>query len=255
MNKHVSGASLKDSVSEEEWKLRVELAAAYRMAADNGWDDLIFTHFSVRIPGPEHHFLLNPFGLLFEEITASSLVKVDVNGNALQDTNYMLNPAGFTIHSAVHMAREDAHCIIHTHTKEGIAVASLEEGLLPMSQSALSVSHDVAYHAYEGIVFDGEEKDRLIPNMQDKCSIILRNHGLLTMGKTVAEAFMRMHFLQRACEAQIMAQSTGQKIIIPPDHVGERVHGQTNTVFEMMSALFSDTMVRKAERLDPSFKD
>ncbi|MCK5575916.1 MAG: class II aldolase/adducin family protein, partial [Sphingomonadales bacterium] len=229
MNKHVSGASLKDSVSEEEWKLRVELAAAYRVAAHDGWDDLIFTHFSVRIPGPEHHFLLNPFGLLFEEITASSLVKVDVNGNALQDTNYMLNPAGFTIHSAIHMAREDAHCIIHTHTKEGIAVASLEDGLLPMSQSALSVSHDVAYHTYEGIVFDGEEKDRLIPNIADKSSIILRNHGLLTMGNTVAQAFMRMHFLQRACEAQLLAQATGEKIIIPPDHVGERVHGQTNT--------------------------
>ncbi|MCH8347442.1 MAG: class II aldolase/adducin family protein, partial [Proteobacteria bacterium] len=192
MNDSQKFTNVKESVSDEEWRLRCDLAACYRYAADQKWDDLIFTHFSVRLPGKDKQFLINPFGVLFEEITASNLVKIDIKGKPLHPTPYIVNPAGFVLHSAIHSAREDAHCIIHLHTPEGIAVAAQKEGLLPISQTALSVFSDLAYHDYEGIVFDAEEKERLIPNIAGKNCILLRNHGLLATGKTIAENIQAM---------------------------------------------------------------
>jgi ribulose-5-phosphate 4-epimerase/fuculose-1-phosphate aldolase len=195
MNRGMSGAkalesveipSLKDKVSDEEWQIRVDLAAAYRMVAHYGWDDLIFTHLSARIPGPEHHFLLNPYQLMFEEVTASSLVKVDVQGNPVDPTPFITNPAGFTIHSAVHMGREDAMAVMHLHTPAGQAVAAHSEGLLPLTQTAMLVRQDVAFHDYEGVAIDLDERERLVANLGDKGAMILRNHGTLALGKSSA---------------------------------------------------------------------
>src|SRR3954447_2870378 len=181
--------SLEGKVSDSEWALRVDLAAAYRIVADYRWDDLIFTHLSVRIPGPEHHFLLNPYNLMFEEVTASSLIKVDVSGNPVQPTPFITNPAGFTIHSAIHMARDDAHAVMHLHTPHGQAVSAHAEGLLPLTQTAMLIRDEVAYHEYEGIAVDLSERERIVADLGDKSAMIFRNHGTLTVGETVGEAF------------------------------------------------------------------
>ncbi|MDP8914006.1 MAG: class II aldolase/adducin family protein, partial [Pseudomonadota bacterium] len=173
--------SLEGKVSEEEWKIRVDLAAAYRLVAYHGWDDLIFTHLSARVPGPEHHFLLNPYNLMFEEVTASSLVKVDMEGNPVEPTPFITNPAGFTIHSALHMARPDAHAVIHLHTPHGQAVAAHSEGLLPLTQTAMLIRDDVAYHDYEGVAVDLDERERLVADIGDKGAMLLRNHGTLAI--------------------------------------------------------------------------
>ena len=247
--------SVKDHVSPEEWKARQHLAACYRMAAHYGWDDLIFTHFSYRIPGPEMHFLINPFGLYFEEITASSLCKVDLNGNLVMPSDYFINPAGFMIHGAIHGAREDAHCILHTHTVAGMAVSAQKEGLLPLSQTAMSVYSDLAYHEYEGIVLDAEERERLLPNIGDKNNVILRNHGLLTMGADIGEAFMRLFFLQKACETQIAIMSSGREVITPSDDVVARVAAQTAGGMMGLNSLNWDAFIRKADRLFPDYKN
>src|SRR4029453_9779647 len=207
MTTAVKTSSIRDQVSEAEGQARVDLAAAYRLVALYGWDDLIFTHLSARVPGPEHHFLINPYGMMFEEITASSLVKVDLAGKIVMDSDYSINPAGFTIHSAVHAAREDALCVMHLHTNEGIAVSAQEEGLLPISQQALFVLASVGYHDYEGLALNDEEKPRLVADLGKKTFLILRNHGLLTVGPTVSDAFLSMFLLQRACKIQIMAQA------------------------------------------------
>ena len=202
---HIRGA-----VSAEEWAVRVDLAAAYRLVALYGWDDLIFTHLSARVPGPEHHFLINPYDMMFEEITASSLVKIDVEGQPVVPTSHPVNPAGFVIHSALHMAREDAHAVMHLHTPHGQAVSAMADGLLPHTQTAMIAKHDVAYHEYEGIATYLEERERLVEDMGHKNMMILRNHGTLTVGETVAEAFIKMYFLERACEAQCLALAGGQ---------------------------------------------
>lgn len=206
--------SIKENVSAEEWAARVDLAAMYRLTALHGWDDLIFTHISHRVPGPEHHFLINPYGMLFEEITASSLVKVDLDGEIVQETEYMINPAGFTIHSAVHMAREDAAVVMHLHTDQGVAVSAQKHGLLPISQTAMIVLHDLAYHDYEGIALDHDERERIVADMGDNNALLLRNHGTLTCGETAADAFNRMFFLERACQMQIMALSAGRENLL-----------------------------------------
>lgn len=245
---------LRGEISEEEWKLRVDLAACYRIIADFGWDDWIFTHLSARVPGPETHFLINPFGLLFEEITASNLIKVGLDGLPAGPTNYLVNPAGFVIHSAIHGAREDAHCVLHVHTREGLAVAAQKRGLLPISQIALAVLDDLAYHDYEGIVLDAEEKERLLPALGDKNNLILRNHGLLTVGTSVGEAFLRLYALQTACEAQVLAQAGGEVIELEPE-LATRVGGQAMTGFQALIPLSWDAVLRKAERLDPGFKE
>lgn len=246
--------SLKGEVSEEEWRLRVDLAAAYRLVAHYGWDDLIFTHLSVRIPGPEHHFLLNPYQLMFEEITASSLVKVDVYGNAVGPTPFITNPAGFTIHSAVHMAREDAHAVMHLHTPPGQAVAAQAEGLMPLTQTAMLVREDIAYHDYEGVAVDLDERERLVANLGPKNMMILRNHGTLAVGPSVGEAFVRLYFLERACEAQIMALSAGASLNHPPQGTPEVAAQQGAAGLSVGAKLLAwPALLRKAARLDPSF--
>src|SRR5215475_11603690 len=187
---------VRDLVTAEEWKVRVDLAAAYRLVALYGWDDLVFTHISARVPGPEHHFLINPYGMMFEEITASSLVKVDLEGKIVMESEYQINPAGFTIHSAVHAAREDALCVMHLHTECGIAVSAQENGLLPISQQSLFALASLAYHNYEGLALNENEKPRLVADLGNKQNLILRNHGLLTIGANAAEAFLGMYNLE-----------------------------------------------------------
>ena len=201
--------SLEGKVSEEEWTLRVDLAATYRLVAYYGWDDMIFTHISARVPGPEHHFLINPYGLMFDEITASSLVKIDVDGNKVQDSPYPVNPAGFTIHSALHMNRDDAHCVIHLHSTDGVAVSAQAEGLLPLDQHAMLIAGDIAYHDYEGVALDHDERPRLQRDLGTRNHMILRNHGTLTVGRSVASAFERMYHLERACSMQVRTRMLG----------------------------------------------
>src|SRR5713226_2702674 len=223
-------SSIRDQVTEAEWQARVDLAAAYRLVALYGWDDLIFTHISARVPDAEHHFLLNPYGMMFEEVTASSLVKIDLAGNKVMDSPYFINPAGFTIHSAVHAAREDAICVMHLHTDYGIAVSAQKDGLLPISQQAMFPSASLAYHDYEGLALNEDEKPRLVSDLGDKKNMILRNHGLLTIGRTTAEAFLAMFLLERACKIQILAQSGGGELINVPDSILRLVELQVKAV-------------------------
>jgi ribulose-5-phosphate 4-epimerase/fuculose-1-phosphate aldolase len=247
--------SLEGKVSAEEWKVRVDLAAAYRLIAYYGWDDLIFTHLSARIPGPEHHFLLNPYNLMFEEVTASSLVKVDTAGMPVEASPFITNPAGFTIHSAIHMARPDAHAVIHLHTPHGQAVSAHGEGLLPLTQTAMLVRDDVAYHDYEGVAVDLDERERIVADLGDKGAMLLRNHGTLAVGETVGEAFLKIYFLERACEAQILALSAGEgNLNNPPQGAPEVTAEQGKRGLKMAAgALAWPALLRKAYRLDPSF--
>jgi ribulose-5-phosphate 4-epimerase/fuculose-1-phosphate aldolase len=263
MNRGITGAkaldsveipSLEGKVSDEEWAIRVDLAAAYRMVAYYGWDDLIFTHLSARIPGPEHHFLLNPYQLMFEEVTASSLVKVDVHGNPVEPTPFITNPAGFTIHSAIHMAREDAQAVMHLHTPAGQAVAAHSEGLLPLTQTAMLVRQDVAFHDYEGVAVDLGERERLVANLGTKGAMILRNHGTLAVGKNVGECFVKLYFLERACQAQVMALSAGDSLNNPPQGAPEVTAEQGATGLNVAANLLAwPALKRKAYRLDPGF--
>jgi ribulose-5-phosphate 4-epimerase/fuculose-1-phosphate aldolase len=248
-------ASLKGSVSADEWQARVDLAATYRLVALHGWDDMVFTHISARVPGPEHHFLINPYGLLFEEITASSLVKIDMDGNKLQDSEYPVNPAGFTIHSALHMSRPDVGCVIHLHTTDGVAVSAQEQGLLPLDQHAMMLTGDLAYHDYEGIAFDLDERERLIADMGGKNFMLLRNHGTLAVGRNCADAFLRIYYLERACAMQTKALAGGMKLNIPNQGVPEKTAGQGAFGFDgYMGALAWPALLRKVERSDPGFR-
>ncbi len=222
-------ASLRGKVSEEEWKARVDLAALYRLVALYGWDDMIYTHISARIPGTDHNFLINPYGMFFEEITASSLVKIDLEGRILQDTPYFINPAGFTIHSAIHAARDDAHYVMHLHSDQGVAVSAQTEGLLPLSQHALICLPRLAYHDYEGIALNPDEKTRLVADLGDKTMLLLRNHGTLTTGSTAAECWVEMFYLERACKQQVMALSAGRENVrIASEASQAEVRGQTS---------------------------
>jgi ribulose-5-phosphate 4-epimerase/fuculose-1-phosphate aldolase len=221
--------SLKGKVSAEEWQARVDLAALYRLVALHGWDDLIYTHISARIPGPEHHFLINPYGLLFDEITASSLVKIDLEGNVLQETPYFINPAGFTIHSAIHAAREDAKFVMHLHSDQGVAVAAQKEGLLPLSQHALIVLPQLAYHDYEGIALNHDERERLVADIGTKTLMLLRNHGTLSVGESAANCWVGMFYLERACKQQVMALSAGREnVLLAPEASVSEVKNQTS---------------------------
>ena len=252
--KLVEIASLEGKVSDEEWGVRVDLAAAYRMVAHYGWDDLIFTHLSARIPGPEHHFLLNPYNLMFEEVTASSLIKVDVNGNPVAPTPFITNPAGFTIHSAIHMAREDALAVMHLHTPAGQAVSANSNGLLPLTQTAMLIRGDVAFHDYEGVAVDLGERERLVQDLGGKNAMILRNHGTLALGKNVGECFIRIYYLERACQAQIMALSAGENVNNPPQGSPEITAQQGAIGLPLAANLLAwPALKRKAHRLDPSF--
>ena len=249
-------STIRDQVSAEEWQARVDLAAAYRLVALYGWDDLIFTHISSRVPGPEHHFLLNPYGMMFDEVTASSLVKIDLEGRKVVDSPYFINPAGFTIHSAVHAAREDALCVMHLHTDYGIAVSAQKDGLLPLSQQAMFALSSLAYHDYEGLALDEEEKPRLVNDFSDKKFMILRNHGLLTVGRNAAEAFLGMFLLERACKIQILAQSGGGELSPIPNTILAKVATQMDAVtVGQGAALTWPGLLRKLDRFDPSYKD
>jgi ribulose-5-phosphate 4-epimerase/fuculose-1-phosphate aldolase len=246
--------SLEGKVGDEEWAIRVDLAAAYRMVAYYGWDDLVFTHLSARIPGPEHHFLLNPYNLMFEEVTASSLVKVDAKGSPVDPTPFITNPAGFTIHSAIHMAREDAQAVMHLHTPAGQAVSAHSEGLLPLTQTAMLIRGDVAFHDYEGVAVDLGERERLVADLGDNNAMILRNHGTLAVGKTVGECFVRLYFLERACQAQVMALSAGDSLNNPPQGSPEITAQQGQVGVALAANLLAwPALKRKAYRLDPSF--
>ncbi|WP_270933862.1 class II aldolase/adducin family protein [Falsiroseomonas oryzae] len=238
-----------------ERELREDLAAAYRLIALYGMTDLVFTHLSVRVPGDGHRFLVNPYGLLFEEITASSLVLVDAEGEPRQATSWPVNPAGFVIHSAVHMGREDAQCVMHTHTLAGMAVAAQQGGLLPLNQMSMEFEGRVALHDYEGIAADDNlsERERLVRDLGDRPCMILRHHGLLTVGRTVAEAFYWMWYLEQACRIQLMAQSSGAKLAIPPQEVVLRARAQFGTG-PTKGWLPWQALKRKLDREQPDYR-
>jgi ribulose-5-phosphate 4-epimerase/fuculose-1-phosphate aldolase len=250
-----SVSSVQERVSPEEWQIRVDLAAAYRLTAHFNWDDLIFTHISARVPGPEHHFLINPFGMLFDEITASSLVKIDLDGNIVESTGYFVNKAGFTIHSAIHAHREDAACVMHLHTIAGTAMASQDQGLLPINQTAMLLNGLIAYHDYEGLAFNHDERPRLVHDLGDKSVLILRNHGTLTVGSTVSGAFLNMYFLERACQMQIAATASGAQLIVPAEKEQHLVEQQVNMERGGAEKLVWPALLRKLDRLDASFRN
>lgn len=251
--------SLKGSVSAEEWAVRVQLAATYRLCAMYGWTDLVFTHISARLPNEngEHRFLINPYGLMFEEMTASSLVKINIKGDICQDTSYFINPAGFTIHSAVHLAREDAGCVIHVHTPYGMAVSAQKKGLRRYSQMAMQVFDDLAYHDYEGIALELDERERIVENLGSKNLLMLRNHGTLTTGPTCGVAFLRMYFLENACKAQILAQSVGSEsaLIEQSREMGNKVYAQGAAAFVpgMGDNLVWPGLMRKLSKFNPGY--
>ncbi|MDB5736654.1 MAG: Class aldolase/adducin domain protein [Sphingomonas bacterium] len=249
---------IRDQVSAEEWALRVDLAAAYRLVALYGWDDLIFTHLSARVPGPEHHFLINPYHLMFEEMTASALVKIDMEGKPVLPGEPMVNAAGFVIHSAIHMAREDARAVLHLHTPYGQAVSAMADGLLPHTQTGMIASGDLAYHDYEGIATDLEERERLVADLGGKSVMILRNHGTLAVGESVGHAFLQMYFLERACEAQVHMLAAGcGGLNTPPQGTPDKVKAQTPRQTTRMGAdlLAWPALLRKLDRIDPSFRE
>jgi ribulose-5-phosphate 4-epimerase/fuculose-1-phosphate aldolase len=248
--------SMKDQVSPAEWQLRVDLAAAYRLVALYGWSDLIFTHISARIPGPEHQFLINPYGLMFDEITASSLIRVDQQCNKLHDSPHPVNPAGFVIHSAIHEVREDAGCVLHTHTRAGVAVAAQRGGVLPISQQSSFVLASLAYHDYQGVAFRPEEKPSLQADLGDRDYLCLRNHGLLTVGRTIADAFLAMYVFESACQIQVAAQAGGAELIeVNPAILAGTAQAMKVQTGGMGGAFAWPALLRKLDRVDPSYRD
>lgn len=245
-------ASLKDKVSPEEWRARVDLAALYRLTALHGWDDLIYTHISARVPGPEHHFLINPYGLLFEEMTASSLIKVDLDGQVLQETRHPVNRAGFTIHSALHANREDAAFVLHLHSEAGVAVSAHRQGLLPLTQHALIVRPRLAYHDYEGIAFHLDERERLAADLGDKSLMLLRNHGALAVGPTAGDCWVGIYYLEKACRMQVLALSAGEdQVMEAPLEAQAEVERQTRHARD--GALIWPGCLRKLGREAPGY--
>ena len=248
-------ASLKQVVSAEEWQVRVDLAACYRLVALYGWSDLVFTHVSARVPGPEHHFLINPYGLMFDEITASSLVKVDQQCSKVIDSPFPVNPAGFVIHSAVHEARDDVQCVLHTHTRAGVAVSAQKCGILPISQQSTFVLASLAYHSYEGVAFRDDEKPRLQADLGHAEFLVLRNHGLLVTGKTIPDAFLSMYIFESTCRIQLDAQAGGELITVDPrivDGVAQAMKVQTG---DLGGAFAWPALIRKLDRTDPSYRE
>ena len=246
--------SVQSRVSEQEWQLRQDLAACYRLVALYGWSDLVFTHISARIPGPEHHFLINPYGLMFDEITASSLVKVDQHCNKLIDSPYPVNPAGFVIHSAVHEAREDAGCVLHTHTRAGVAVSAQKDGVLPLSQQSTFVLASLAYHDYEGVAFRPEEKPRLQADLGHANFLVLRNHGLLVVGKTIADAFLSMYTFENTCRIQVDALAGGSAVtMIGAGPIEANRDAVTNAPPGSRAALAWPALLRKLNRENPGY--
>ena len=252
----LSMPSLQDRVSPEEWQTRIDLAACYRLVADFGWSDLVFTHVSARVPGVHDEFLINPYGLMFDEITASSLVKIDRDGNKLDDTPFFVNPAGFIIHSAIHDARHDAQCVLHVHSANGVAVSAQQNGLLPLSQQSIFILGSLAYHDYEGVAVRDDEKPRLVTDLGNKMYYMLRNHGLLTLGTTIADAFVNMYLFESACNIQIRAQAGGGPLVLIPDSVINTAQAQARAATRSMGAgaLAWPGLLRRLDRLDPSYR-
>ena len=247
--------SVRNLVSAQEWELRVQLAACYRLVALYGWSDLVFTHISARVPGPEHHFLINPYGLMFDEITASSLVKVDGQCRKVIDSPFPVNPAGFVIHSAVHAAREDVQCVLHTHSRAGVAVSAQRNGVLPISQQSIFVLASIAYHDYEGVAFREDERPRLQRDLGLANFLVLRNHGLLVTGPTVADAFLNMYVFENACRIQIDAQAGGELIPVPQrivDGAAEAARVQTGG---LGGTFVWPALIRRLDRLDPGYQE
>jgi ribulose-5-phosphate 4-epimerase/fuculose-1-phosphate aldolase len=248
--------SLRDRVSPEEWQTRVDLAACYRLVADFGWSDLVFTHITARVPGTEDQFLINPYGLMFDEITASSLVKIDLEGNKLDDSPFPVNPAGFTIHSAIHAVRHDAQCVLHIHSINGIAVSAQKNGLLPLSQQSIFVLASLAYHDYEGVALNAEEKPRLVADFGDKAFLMLRNHGLLTVGKTIADAFLNMYLFEVSCMIQVRAQAGGGELTMIPAAIIGGAKAQAKTVTKSQGGMLAwPGLLRRLDRIDPSYRN
>lgn len=253
MSEAVADISINQHVSAEEWAIRQDLAAAYRLVAHYGWDDMVFTHLSARVPGPDDNFLLNPYGFQFSEVTASNLVKVDLDGNVVLDNGFGVNAAGFTIHSAVHMARHDAGAVMHLHTDAGVAVSAMQEGLLPITQHALFVYHDTAYHDWEGVALDLDERERVVADLGNKHLMMLRNHGTLALGATVASCFMRLYYLERTCKIQIGAMNG--TLNMPNQGALDMMETTFNNPasWESVSATAWPSMRRLADRLDTSY--
>ena len=246
--------SLKEVVSAEEWALRVDLAAAYRLVAAYGWSDLVFTHISARIPGPEHHFLINPYGLMFDEITASSLVLIDLQCNKLRESPFPVNPAGFTIHSCIHAARDDAYCVLHTHSRAGVGVSAQKAGVLPLSQQSTLVLNSLAYHDYEGIALNPDEKPRLQASLGHANYLMLRNHGLLTVGRTIPDAFLNMYTFENTCRIQVDAMAGGSalNLVGPGPMEANRNIGKTATA-GLGAMLAWPALLRKLDRENPGY--
>jgi ribulose-5-phosphate 4-epimerase/fuculose-1-phosphate aldolase len=246
--------SMKDQVSADEWQLRCDLAACYRLVALYGWSDLIFTHISARVPGPEHHFLINPYGMMFDEITASSLIKVDQDGNKLSESPLPVNRAGFVIHSAIHAVRDDAQCVIHTHTRAGVGVSAQRNGLLPVSQQSMFVLASLAYHDCEGVALHDAEKPRLQDDLGTANFLMLRNHGLLTVGRSIADAFLSMYTFENACQIQLAAQSGGAELsIIAPEILSGTAEAMKVQTSGLGGAFVWPALIRKLNRVDDSY--
>lgn len=247
-------ASMKEVVSAEEWDLRVQLAACYRLVALYGWSDLVFTHISARVPGPEHHFLINPYGLMFDEITASSLVKVDRQCRKVIDSPFPVNPAGFTIHSCIHDARADVGCVLHTHSRAGVAVSAQKCGVLPISQQSTFVLASLAYHDYEGVALRDDEKPRLVADLGERNFLMLRNHGLLVVGPSVADAFLSMYIFENTCRIQIDAQAGGELVPIDPAILQGLAQVMKTVTAGQGAQIAWPALLRKLDRTDPSYR-
>jgi ribulose-5-phosphate 4-epimerase/fuculose-1-phosphate aldolase len=249
--------------SPEEWALRVELAACYRIFDMRGWTEMIFNHITMRVPGPEHHFLINPFGLHYSEVTASNLVKIDLDGKIVGHSDYPVNPAGFVIHSAIHAAVPDAQCIIHTHTTAGMAVASSKRGLVPSNFYAAQAFDEIAYHDFEGPSVHDDEKARLVRDLGGKRMMILRNHGLLVHGKSIPEAFVIHNRLNRACEVMVAQSAIDDGLLVPRPVIDSFAFAEKQTTTTLENAVLPhthyrrtfDAMVRLLDRVDTSYRE
>ena len=242
-------------VAAEEWQVRVDLAAAYRLVDHYGWTDMIFTHLSARVPGPEHHFLINPYGMMFDEVTASNLVKIDLEGNIVMHNGYDVNPAGFCIHSAIHMSRENAKAVMHLHTDDGVAVSAMAAGLMPITQTAMVLHDEVAYHEFEGVALDLDERERLVADIGEKKLMILRNHGTLAVGETVSDCFLMLYNIERACSMQVRALSSGA-IHQPSDEAKKTASAQGKMLLASgeLDRLAWPALLRMLDRKDPSYR-
>ncbi len=250
-------SDIRSQVSDEEWRTRIDLAAAYRLVDHYGWTDMIFTHLSARVPGPEHHFLINPYGMMFDEVTASDLVKIDLDGNIVLSNGYDVNPAGFCIHSAIHIAREDAKAVMHLHTDDGVAVSSMAEGLMPITQTSMIIAEEIAYHDFEGVALDLSERERLVTDLADKRLLILRNHGTLAVGKAISDCFLMLYTLERACTMQVRALTGGGKIYQPSEQSIETTRQQGRSLMSpgALDLLAWPALLRLLDRKYPGFRN